>query len=485
MELQLAEQAFSQRLLSAGGYGEQTKEATYSSKQEMLIKLAEEEFDGIMKVASIGMESHNLHIDLNFDSLRPFSNCEFFSNPNEIQKVAGVFGIFDHEPHPDEISAHRLNHEVNVGFLPDRVVFTWNGQLIEQMSVLQMNEQGYEAFRNRDKGFFIKLFKEHTSEVEKQTHHEELVLPTKEEEEMPKNASVLEEVIEEIGDSEFSPFTHSIHPFQDPDVHPIAYDMILSSRYGNWARFELEALMKQIEVDFKLEQGIAENPFNKISALYAISHPDHSMFLSPFTFEKFMRTMNSKSIVFEEFQGNLSFGELLFGLEVAKSYSGEEVFWEFHDNIAPYVAEELMNHRVRCVSKRLYDTSNPAEQTFFQDVNGFLLRKWKEFDSQSIMDSDKLERQYILSEQIIEISDEVLSDYVDEINVENPFLSVDSILEHHDLLESVDSEFKPAIKRMVTENVVAQILAALFVEYKHRDLLSTADILKEEGVIHE
>lgn len=489
MELQMAEQAFSQRLLSAGGYGNQAKEASYTDKQEALSKIAEEQFDEMVKTASTGLEGIDLSIDPSFDSLRPFDKSEIFFRPNEFKKVASIFDVLGHHNNPQsqDIDLHRFNSEINVGFLPDRVVFLWNGQLVDQLSLLHMNEQGYEAFRNRDKEFFINLFKKHNIELNKELHESPNPEHTPDpepvhEEEIPKSAAVIEEVVEE--DFDDIPESSNTDIFQEPDIHPVVYDMVLTDRYGNWTRFELEALMKQIEVDFKLENGIAENPFNKIGALYATLHPDSAMFYAPFSFEKFMRAMNSKSVTLEEFQGNLTLEEIIFGLEIAKTYVGDEVFWQMNDDVPVYVSEELMQNQIRSVSDRLYDKSNPSEKIFFDEVNGYLTRKWKDFDSQGILDIDDLDHHHMLTEQIPEISKEVIDNHLDEIDIRNPYISVEQVIEANDLMDVVGAyEYKQPIRNMVKENVVNNLMAALFLEMKHRELVQTQVRLKEEGVI--
>jgi hypothetical protein len=526
MEMQLAEQAFAQRLLTSNGYGQQAKTANYASKQDCLIKVAEESFEGMVKVASTGLENiGKLKIDPTFETLRPFSQSEWFFKRAELDKVAGIFDVFTKEDDgAEDIGLNRLNSEINVGFLPDRVVYLWNGQMVEQMSLLNMNPEGYEAFRRKDKQFFIDFFREHTTnfsqqlsaqppetneeDTEKQaavTEQKVLELADKvnehnplkgafqnlwngtaEELENEKQAASLEDIVDDLVEDEFPVMERDfIDPFADSDVHPVAYDAILASKYGvSWARHETESIFKQIEVDFKLEKGITENALNKISILHAVSGPNHAMYMAPLTFEKFIRGVNSKTILFEEFQGNTSFEEIIFGIEVAKAYDGEEVFLQFHDNIAPYVSEELMKENVRFVSSQVFDESNPSEKEFFDSVNGFLMRKWKEVDSQGILEQDEIDRHQVTTLQIIEIADEVIKEYADELVADDPYTSVDSIINEYDLLSGVESEFKNGVRSAVKENVVSHLMTALFVEYKHQELEYTLDKLREEGVIN-
>lgn len=501
MEIQLAERAFSQRLLAAGGYNQQAKQANYLSKQEAFIKLAEDDFDSMVKTASVGIENHKLKIDPSFSSLRPFSQSEIFFKEKEFQKVAGIFDMFKTDQSED-VSLNRLNGEVNVGFLPDRVVYLWNGQLIEQMSLLHMNEEGYEAFQKKDKQFFIDYFREHTKKVSKSLKRErksdiqdDFSEPSLEpesvqsafdqEDEINKQADAFEDIVEELVEEEFPVVERDkIDIFKDPDIHPLVYDRVLSDHYGSgWVEYEMESLLKQLEIDFELTEGISDNPLNKISVLHAVSGENHAMYQSPLTFEKFMRAINSKDVIFEEFQGNLSFEEILFGLEVAKAIDGDEVFLEFHENIAPYLSEELMKENIRYVSDQLYDEENPSEKDFFKSINGFLMRKWKEIDAQGIYEEEEIENRYTQSLQIVEIAEDVLSKHAEDIEINDPYSSVKSIIVTEGMTDSVDASDREGIKNMAAETAVAHFLAGVFIEYKFNELAYTVEKLKEGGVI--
>lgn len=509
MEIQLAEQAFAQRLLASSGYTPSTaKESNYVSKQAHFLQLEENEFQEMVKTASVGTEEVRLSISPNFDSLRPFYQTDFFFNPKELTKVASVFDLFSHE-NVEDIGLHRINSEINVGFLPDRVVYVWNGQLIEQMSLLQMNEKGFAAFQRKDKQFFIELFRDHSKALSKtlqqplpeSTPPPPTVQEEPEEEQkasedddvvgllsrLEKTADALEDIVENLVEAEFPVMEREqLRYFTDPDIHPVAYDRIMTDKYGaKWPQYEMESLFKQIEIDFHLEEsGISDNPLNKLMILHAVSHPDHAVYQAPLSFEKFVRGVNSKDIQFEEFQGNLAFEEIMFGLEVAKAYGGEEVYFEFHSDIAAYVAEELMNAGVRYVSTQLFDETNSAEKDFFDSVNGFLMRKWKEHDAQGVLEDEEIESIYTSSLQIIEIAEEILTKYAESISVDEPYESVDTIITEENLLDGVEADKRNGVKNMAQETVLAQFMTALFLEYKHQELEYIFSKLEEEGGVN-
>ena len=501
MELQIAQQAFAQRLLMTQGAG-QMKQAHYMSRIEELMKVAEDELNGMVKKAgeSIASVSGKIPLPITFDSLRPFQKSEIFFNNREFKKVAGLFDLFQAKDH-QSIDTDRFNKEVNVGFLPDRVVYLWNGQLVEQLSLLHMNEEGFKAFKNRDKEFFLDFFKNVTKQVSQQPAPTQSASsntiqpppfppspePEEEDEEdegVPKQADALEDIVDEIVAEEYAVMERDeLDPFTDYDIHPLVYDAILDDRYGDdWPEADFEALVKQIEIDFALQNGVADNPLNKMMLLHTISSPDHALYQSPLTFEKFVRGMNNKPIQFDEFEGNVTFEEIMFALEIAKSYDGDEVFFEFHDNIAAYVSEELMEMGVRMVSEQLYDEDNPAEQQFFRSVNGYLLRKWKERDTQGMEDDEGIEIRENAAVAIVDIAEDILREHAEKIDIENPYDSLEPLVSGE--LDSVEPELRTGVKNMVKETILAQYMASIFVEYKHQELEYILERLREDGVIH-
>ena len=183
-----------------------------------------------------------------------------------------------------------------VGFLPDRVVYTWNGQIVEQMTLLQMNEDGYKAFREKNREFFIEFFKKHTTDLVKEfASKDKRSIPDSKPQsdetptfstfiddsnELDKDAASLEDIVDDIVEEEYPVIERdSLNIFQDPDIHPVAYDVVLTDRYGDdWAHHEMEALIKQLEIDFELRDGISEIPLNKINILHTLASADHSMY---------------------------------------------------------------------------------------------------------------------------------------------------------------------------------------------------------------
>lgn len=467
MELQMAEQVFSQNLLQANGAA-QLKEAGYVTQQSQLLGIEEGTFE---KVASDMSEKlagfDSLEIPLNFDSLRPFER--YIPEMDAIEKVAGIFDYFKRDQ-ADALDLGDLKANVKIGFLPDRVVFLYQGQLLEQMSVMQMDEPSYEAFQAKDKNYFFDIF----NEKAKETSDLNGALYRKEQKETTeKTAASLEEVVEEL--TEELPDKGDIKLFEDGNVHPLVYDRVLSNKYGkNWVDFELEAILKQIEVDFKLEKGLSSISLQKIAMLHAMSSTNSSVFDTAFLFEKFVRIMSNKEVYFEEFQGNVAFEEIMFGLEIAQAYLDDDVYLDFPITIAEYVAEELYQDDIRFVSDQLYDETKEGEREFFKTVNGYLMRKWKDLDSKNIEEEDVINLHHRFTESIVTCADKVVRNFAEYIADGGDFIgNIKKILNDQHIIDLAPESKRDVVLNVASETVRRQFFGAMYLELKRDDFEAT------------
>lgn len=527
MELQMAEQVFARRLL-APQLSEMHRQAAFTSL--LLEKISEETFHSLEKRSLEKTASmSNIPLQVSFDSLRPFDQSEVFFNESEFHKVANPIDYFRSNV-GEEYTQKDLGQQVKVGFLPDRVVFLLNGHMIEQLSVMNMNEEGYEAFRKNDKMFFLEFFQEEAAKIRssviEDVAKEELFNKAAEEEDEKdafdfeeededdepededeadeeenkddddkdegpdddeeKTAASLEEVFEDEEETwvdKLSVERDDIDLFADSDVHPLIYDLLLDNEIGpTWHALELEAVLKQMEVDFEVDV-IGDRALDKIAMLHTVQNPENSLFRTPFTTEKFLRAMNGKSVIISDFEGGLEFEEILLGLEIAENLDPEETLYaEFGDRVAPYISEELFQDGVRYVSSQVYNENNPMELVFWKDVNGFLSRKWKEKDShgQSAEESVETNRR---TELIVETSEKILSRMADGIDVMRPYDSVREIIQSQRLLGglSYDEETLIGIENAVTQLVGRHFIAMLFLALKRNEAVEMYKRISGEG----
>jgi hypothetical protein len=473
MELQLAQQAFVQRMMQ----NQQQKQANFLDQQFFLKEASGEEVDAmLMKAATL--TDVKIEVPLNLDSLRPFEDSEFFFDSNVFKKVAGVFSFFKSPETTPELTVgsvgiNDIKNQVDVGFLPDRVVFLYDGNMFEQLTLLSMNDKGYEAFVKRDKEFFKNFLEDASRKIQHAVIQNVQTNSTM----LEKRSASIEEVVDRIITPEIVDLKTEVNVFKESDLHPMIYVKVLSDKYGNdWHDLELESILKQIEIDFQIEDKFNDIALNKIAALQSVMDDENSMFRSSFTFEKFGRTMNNKDVDFVRFEGNLSLSEVMFALEMAKLLRGETVFDIFNDMIPQYVAEELFDNNIRVISATIFD-EGIGELDFFEEVNGYLMRKFKERDALGATNPQKISMYYQTAEIIALVTDQILEQYADEIIPTNIADSVDTIITKYRYMDFVADEYELGVRKAIIENVLAHYEAAIFLEYKKEELKALLSLL--------
>lgn len=250
-----------------------------------------------------------------------------------------------------------LKKHVQIGFLPDRVTFVVDNTLITSLSVFGMNKEGFKAFQSEDQKYFKRLFnktiKTNTKMQKKAAEDEPVTMIN-----IPK-ATV----------------------FRINEIHPLVYSKILQSKYGKaWNNIDLPALVKRIELDFKLqESGIPDIPLNKIMSIYTcLSEETINAFTSSLAFEKIIRSFNELPIDFlnSESEG-LGIAEIVFGLEVYElimAERGADAYELFSDEIVQYVANVILDNDIVVIYPDRQNASD-AYMEFYSNVNHQILEK--------------------------------------------------------------------------------------------------------------
>jgi hypothetical protein len=478
-EIQLAQQSFALRLLASQ---QLDKTAGFITNQHTLLHMDEEEF-GLLRTAleqTLG-EEDDIELKLGFDSLRPFDQSAAFFDLGFISKVGGLFDYFHHDNN-EVLTLDDLENQVHVGFMPDRVLFLHGGQLIEQLPLLGMNEEGYQAYLKKDKEFFMKFFAHKTSQIAAQvaldvaTHDIENNLTEQTAaEEIEEDDEIDEPVVRPASISDFVPYEltpmerEHVDFFRDSDIHPMLYAHILTERFGvHWENLELGAIYKQLEIDYNLSRGMGDIVWNKIAALYALMGESSSFFDTTFAFEKFIRTMAGKEVDFSIYQANFDFEDVMFALDIVRAFRGSDSFGGFHSEIAHYIAEELFKQNVRFISPQVHDANNAFEKKLFEVVNDFLMRNWKEKDARGILENEARAVVYRTNESVWHTTEMVLTQFVEEIDTQHMIASIEHVLEKHHFLDNVANV--DAFKRITATTIKQNILVDSYLSYKRTEL---------------
>ncbi|MDF2841710.1 MAG: hypothetical protein K0R00_136 [Herbinix sp.] len=285
----------------------------------------EKENSAVDKVAEILIESMDDEIEYvlseaNFE--RPFDKyagaitdvlkmVPFINKEDRVSSAQGKY-----------LNPSYLKNNVRIGFFPDRVIFIVDGKLVGTLSVMAMNEEGFEHFQERNVTFFEDYFKK----------------------EIRKGIARLNEKFpsQNIGQEKTAAATKlkAEDIFVDNNVHPAVYFLLLTAKYGyEWVDFDGHALVSIIEKDFALTRPIGDIALNKVLSVKAANNSD-VVFTSPHAFEKIIRSMNGKPVNFllRETQ-DLDLEDFVFGLDAINRITPYD---NVYDNFSPEVYDYLV-----------------------------------------------------------------------------------------------------------------------------------------------
>lgn len=261
----------------------------------------------------------------------------------------------------DMLDPQFLSRNLEVGFLPDRVVFVVNDMVITQLPLFEMNPEGFEAFRRSDKQYFQNLF---LAELGKRAEKKNL------------NETFANQELAEFAIEKNAAHFNVSEIFQKSNIHPKIYHLVLMREFGShWMGFDPEVLVKEIEERFALSSGIADIPLNKILFTQLVNQS-----LQPFTnkvvFEKCVRAYNDKLINFTEDESGLDLGEIVFALSVTQELTPtDDIFNNFHISVLDYIAAELVGDGCRSVAP-IVSIKGDHKQRFYALLNAQLLLAW-------------------------------------------------------------------------------------------------------------
>lgn len=372
MEIQLVQQAMMQSMIANQGIPKQANQWNLKDTLDRLFdEKVEEQFERVASWVNEKMAGQTIDIAANLDGLRPFVNHEFFSDDEQMTKVASPFDM-------QVLNASDLERKLAVGFLPDRVTFLVDGQMVEQLPLLSMNEEGVTAFRIRDKEFFKRFYLDTARKQE--AHFASLSLD--------KQAANLNEVAESNAEEtmRLRPIKPTYSYFEDEEIHPLLYVKIFDKEYPDWRKQSLEALVSQVEDDFDTE--VSQIAFDKIAMIKTLSNPEHSLFMSDFTYEKVVRAFAGKVVDFTAPQGNLDLGEIIFANDLASVLTDGENFIAFDDSIIEYTVNQVTDEGVRFILPMVFEDEDDheSESDYYKLVNGLLARVWKEEETDGLHD---------------------------------------------------------------------------------------------------
>ena len=268
-----------------------------------------------------------------------------------------------------------LQNRIKIGFLPDRVLFIVNDMVLTQLSVMDMDGESFDKFQNKDKFYFMDLFKDDVKKGIRRFKAKN-----------PLSDSMTKQAADGVWVMDVS------NIFHDSRVHPVVYYNLLKSKYSQeWFDFDSYALLRVLEDDFKIEDGIDDVPLNTILSIQ-LCNISKTPYENPHAFEKIIRSFNDMSVDFEQAEPEeLYIHSFVFGLDCMDMVTPDiDTYTMFSDEIYSYIAESLAekNYRLVYPSQDLIESKNQAK--FYEKLNKILLDKRNNLDIYGV---DSLEEQ--------------------------------------------------------------------------------------------
>ena len=329
------------------------------------------------------------------------------------------------------ITPESLKRNLKVAFLPDRVIYLSDNKVITQLNVMDMNEEGFQHFKNRKPDFFRREFFNYVSRVNSESLAAEAGV-LDEDLQLEKQAS--KTVLEEL--------------FLSDNIHPKIYLLKLNSTFGSdWVSWDTETLFRVIGETFGVYE-IPDIPTNKILFVHLLQKSDAPL-TGYHTFEKCVRAFNNKLIDFEERESNLSLGEIALTCKIAGQIIADRddnVYDNFSEHTLGYIVEVLTegNYRVCAHAK-----TGALEKAFWDMVNLELLDTWDSILGGSI---NTRENNRLIAGTVSSIMN----------NLSRTTVDVKDLLEHTrvalDKVQSLKEEDKLVVEDNVIKNFAVNVL---------------------------
>lgn len=364
-EMQMAEQSFTKRFLKKKMDINKMINKT-SSDESVLDEIsnidlfdmayreasmfANEEFEKVASaiVSDIASECDDFNISLTLE--RPLSKyAGVFSN------IKGALGLNTESENVKSIKRKLENptyvmKHVKIGFFPDRVVFTVDNQLIGTLSLLDMNEDGYQNFLSQNEKYFRNYFVNSVKEQKSKIRFE-------------KNASENEEII----------VFESQDCLLNSETHPVAIYLYLTEKLGvDWINYDMAIVDEIIKRELNLDD-IPETTLNKVFAIMSANQSTNA-YTNAHAFEKIVISLCAKPLdILANQMETISLQDVAFAIDVLDRVTP-------YDDIYDNFSKEVMNYMADLLSAKeiyIYNptkiVSSPLEPAFNINLNEKLL----------------------------------------------------------------------------------------------------------------
>lgn len=268
-----------------------------------------------------------------------------------------------------------LQNRINVGFLPDRVLFMVDNKVIASLLTIKMNENAFKHFETHDREYFEKYFNEQ-AKLGVARMNGKAAPPMHIKDILEKKAAAVAPDLSEI--------------FKRNDIHPGVYYVALNKKYGlEWMSYEQDPLMVIIEKDFNLTEGISDIPLNKILSIQ-VCNTSEMPYQSRHAFEKVIRSFSNKPIDFLKREtDDMNEVDIAFGIDIMDRITPyDDIYDNFSQDVFSHIVQILAQKDLRAYMPSAI-TGSEKEPEFNEAVNNALLKAINDIDILRIEDEAK------------------------------------------------------------------------------------------------
>jgi translation elongation factor EF-1beta len=252
--------------------------------------------------------------------------------------------------------------------------------------------------------------------------------------------------------------------FTRTDIHPMVYFLVLTRQYtAQWMTWESAALVKIIETDFNLTEGIEDIALNKILSIQVANRSD-AVYTQHHAFEKVIRAFNDRPIDFFDREINdMTMEDLAFGLLTLQQVTPhDDIFELFSQNVWNHMIDILLadENKIFYPVALIEDKEGNGEK-FIEKLNEILLDGANAQDTKNVNDMAIASKAIQENELICRIGLELLTklrgmktDY-NTIDDEK-FISV--------MLDKINIPLEDRIKEIIKKHILKNIEMDIFLE---------------------
>lgn len=371
-EMQIAEQEFARRLLKKQMAVKNmvTKEASETDDVDTMLftdvitKLSGmcNVFygdDSLSKIASVIVDDVTNDIDcikIALELERPFDKYA-----GVITGIKGSLGVSTKKDKLQDLkeklsdTGYVVKH-INVGFFPDRVIFSLGNQLVSTLPLTSMNDDGYQKFLLQDTKYFKNVFSDTVKES----------MAIRPSIQMTKTAS---ETLPEKGSAQDCLKTSS--------VHPVLLYLVLCDRFGlEWLQYDIAAINDIVRTEFDIDD-LPEANKNKIMTIM-MANQSNTPFENAYAFEKAVLSVCSKPIDFMKKEREfINIQDIVFAIDVLDRVTPyDDIYDNFSLEVFNYIADVLSDKELYIYSPTNIIMSE-LEPVFAERLNDVLIKSIK------------------------------------------------------------------------------------------------------------